>query len=268
MRLFFASALILALISRTGVPLTALPRYFAGSITQFTSFFLQLQNEKSENDPFGALEGNIVDPEGKPVYAIEVSLIPVNKSNDERWYGTYRKWTNKEGRYEFKRVTPGHYVLGAHAEGAPDGKLPFATMYYPEAREEALATVLSIEKSKISQLTLMRLRRVETAIIKVHVVWQDGSQVARSNLLFHNLSYPDQAVIGDEAPFINGGELQFVVPKGFEYYARAKVDCDAGKTIETIESRPVQRIKVADGFTPQEMTFVIPSLPCKFWEPK
>ena len=114
----------------------------------------------------------------------------------------------------------------------------------------------------------MRLQRLETATIKVHVVWQDGSRVERSNLLFHNLSYPHQAVIGDEAPFISDGELQFVVPKGFEYYARAKVDCDAGEKIQTIESRPVQRVKVVDGFTPEEMTFVIPSLPCKFWEPK
>jgi hypothetical protein len=49
--------------------------------------------------------------------------------------------------------------------------------------------------------------------------------------------------------------------KGFEYDAVASVECDAGKVIESRESRPDQRIKVADGLTPVEMTFVIPG-PC------
>src|SRR5215471_6058574 len=156
---FLNVALILALIG--SIRLRGAPGHFAGSVDQLAGFWLISQDGKSENDGFGALKGNIVDPEGKPVYAIDVSLIPTDKTGEAKWYATYRDWTDKDGRYEFKRVTPGHYVLEVHAEGAPDRKFPFATMYYPEAREEALATHLFIEKSKTSQLMLMRLRRVE-----------------------------------------------------------------------------------------------------------
>jgi hypothetical protein len=49
------------------------------------------------------------------------------------------------------------------------------------------------------------------------------------------------------------------------YDAVASVECDAGKAIEPHESRPDQRIKVADGLTPAEMTFVIPGPRCPLW---
>ena len=59
--------------------------------------------------------------------------------------------------------------------------------------------------------------------------------------------------------------LLLTLPKGFEYDAVASVECDAGKVIESRESRPDQRIKVADGLTPVEMTFVIPGPRCALW---
>src|ERR1700730_15593993 len=45
----------------------------------------------------------------------------------------------------------------------------------------------------------------------------------------------------------HNGTGQFTLPKGFEYDALASVECDAGKAIESRESRPDQRIKAADG---------------------
>jgi hypothetical protein len=68
------------------------------------------------------------------------------------------------------------------------------------------------------------------------------------------------------APQIDNGAGEFTLPKGFEYDAVASVECDAGKVIESRESRPDQRIKVAEGFTPTEMTFVIPGPRCALWD--
>jgi hypothetical protein len=70
---------------------------------------------------------------------------------------------------------------------------------------------------------------------------------------------------GGTAPQIDNGTGQITLPKGFEYDAVASVECDAGKVIESRESRPDQRIKVADGLTPVEMTFVIPGPRCPLW---
>lgn len=96
----------------------------------------------------------------------------------------------------------------------------------------------------------------------------NGTPAERSNLLFHNLSYPNSAVIGDVAPFVSRGRGQIILPRGFEYYARAKVDCDAGTQIETRESRPVQRIRIDETLVPRELTFIIPGPPCIFWIPR
>jgi hypothetical protein len=64
---------------------------------------------------------------------------------------------------------------------------------------------------------------------------------------------------------IDNGTGKFTLPKGFEYDAVAAVECDAGKVIESRESRPNQRINVADGVFPAEMTFVIPGPRCTLW---
>lgn len=52
----------------------------------------------------------------------------------------------------------------------------------------------------------------------------------------------------------DNGTGKFTLPKSFEYDAVASVKWEAGKVIESRESRPDQRIKVADGLTPVEMT--------------
>jgi hypothetical protein len=103
--------------------------------------------------------------------------------------------------------------------------------------------------------------------IKIEVVWPDGTRPERSNLLFHNLSYPSQAVIGDVAPQVSDGRGEFTLPEGFDYQAKAVIHCDAGEKIESRESNPAQQISVGRGTTPTALTFTIPGPPCKLWIP-
>jgi hypothetical protein len=106
------------------------------------------------------------------------------------------------------------------------------------------------------------LRKLEVVTIKINVLWADGARPERSNIYFKNVLYPRH---GGTAPQIDNGTGEFTLPKGFEYDAVASVECDAGKVIESRESRPDQRIKVAAGLTPAEMTFVIPGPRCPLW---
>ncbi|HXN48670.1 MAG TPA: hypothetical protein VN893_18610, partial [Bryobacteraceae bacterium] len=114
----------------------------------------------------------------------------------------------------------------------------------------------------------LRLRSLSLATVRVEVVWPDGSRPEHSNLDFHNVSYPSQAVIGDTAPEVEDGRGEIKLPEGFGYEAQATVQCDAGPTIESRESRPVQQIKLAHGVTPQKLVFTIPGPPCKLWVPE
>ena len=216
----------------------------------------------------GCIHGTVVDESGKPISHIEVDLIPIHKTGDARWYGTHSESTDDQGRYNLNRMEPSEYLLGANAFssfGAPDAERPFATAYYPAAKDESGAVPVKVARSSSLYLSPLRLRKLEVATIGINVLWQDGTRPERSNIYFKNVLYPRH---GGTAPQIDNGAGVFTLPKGFEYDAVASVECDAGKVIESRESRPDQRVKVADGFTPAEMLFVIPGPPCKLWEPK
>ncbi|MGA2484189.1 MAG: carboxypeptidase-like regulatory domain-containing protein [Candidatus Acidiferrales bacterium] len=216
----------------------------------------------------GCVHGTVADESDKPLRGIEVEFVPAYKTGDARWYATRHEWTDEQGKYNFNQLEPGEYFLAVHRDGAPDVDHPFATGYYPGVADETAASRVIVTASLRTNLDTLRLHKLEVATISVTIVWPDGTRPERSNLLFHNISYPRQAVIGDVAPQVDNGKGEFTLPKGFEYDAQAKVDCDAGKVIESRESRPVQRINVADGFAPAELTFVIPGPPCALWKPQ
>jgi hypothetical protein len=209
-----------------------------------------------------------VDESNSPIRTIEVELIPLDKTGDQRWYATQREWTDADGKYKFPRVDPGVYVLAVQKRGAPSERNPFAGVYYPGVDDEANADQIYVATGTLLELHPVRLQRIETVTLKIIVEFEDGTRPAWSNLLFYNPSFPDQGVIGDEAPGISDGQGEFVIPVGFEYYARAKVDCDAGSRIETRESRPVQQLQISKQHFPSEVTFVIAGPPCTLWSPK
>lgn len=241
-----------------------------------TAWFARIPQEAANADNcavdqsqgLGCVHGVVVDENGKAVGGVKVDLIPTFKTGDAQWYATLHVWTDKMGRYNFNRVEVGEYLVAVHRDDAPDAEYPFATSFYPGVEAEQDAGHLAIKASSETVLGAFRLKRLEVATIAITVIWEDGTRPMRSNLLFHNPSYPQQGVIGDVAPEVHDGSGQFSVPKGFEYYARAKVDCEAGSVIETRESRPVQLVKIADGFTPKELIFVLPGPPCKLWAPR
>jgi hypothetical protein len=250
------------------VGVTAIVVLYIGAVSAFERIPTIDRNSCQTDAQTGCVHGTVVDENGKPIKGIEVEFIPTFKTGDAQWISTKHEWTDEQGRYNLNQVDPGKYLLGVHIEGAPDSVQPFATAYFPGVDEQVAASRISVTASTSTSLNPLQLHRIEVVTIKVKVEWPDGTRPERSNLSFQNISYPHQAVIGDNAPQVDDGIGQFTLPKGFDYDALADVQCDAGKIIESRESRPVQRITVRDGFTPTELTFVIPGPPCKLWQPK
>lgn len=209
----------------------------------------------------GSIRGRVLSDEDEPVKSIQVDLIPTNKQTDPPVV-----LTDKDGNFEATNLELGEYLVAVHTRGGPTESEPFLTAYYPGVATAAEATRVAVTSATPIALYPFKLRRVPLTTINIKVVWSDGTPVPRSNLLFHNRSFPDQGVIGDVAPQITDGVGTFTLPVGYRYYARAKVDCDAGPKIETRESRPVQKVDINHPGAIQELTFVIAG-PCKFWEP-
>ena len=222
------------------------------------------QSER-ERELTASVIGTLVDESELPVTGVEVELMPVDKTGDERWYATLHDWTDEQGVYSF-RPGRGEYIIAVQVTGAPDGRHPFIGTYYPGVDFESGADHIYVEEASQLKLHTVRLRRIPTVTVKVNVEFEDGTRPEWSNLLFHNPRFPNQGVIGNEAPGIKQGRGEFTLPLGYEYYARAKVDCDAGPRTETRESRPIQHLR--DGSVPEEITFIIPGPACELWSPK
>jgi hypothetical protein len=218
-------------------------------------------------DGLGCVDGTVDDTEGHAVKNIEVELIPTFKAGDSQWYSTLHEWTNEFGKYEFERVEPGEYLLAVHHETAPDERFPFASAYYPGVEQERDAGPVKVTASSRTALAPLRLRRLGLLTIAIEVIWSDGTRPIRSNVLFHNASYPDQAVIGDVAPQVDNGQGQFALPMGFQYIVSAKVDCDAGKHIESQESNRVP-VRISDDSPPTRLILTLPGQPCALWSPR
>ena len=214
----------------------------------------------------GSISGKVVDENNTPIYVMKVTVLPVDPETEGQNPGALDEWTDKDGMYQFPRLKPGEYLLGVGIDDAPTGQRPFFASYYPGAEKKQFAEQIRVQGDMKIELRPIRLRRMLTTTIKIHLKWQDGSPVKAGNLLFHNTRF-SQAVIGDTAPPISNGEGEFIVPLGFDYDARATVWCDGGAKIDARESDPVQHLRIDGRHIPQELTFIMRSQPCRLWHP-
>jgi len=218
----------------------------------------------------GAISGSVVDENNQPVYFMQMVLVPAEKlhtGEDERENAELTSRTNKQGTYTLANLKPGEYFLSAGIREAPTGVRPFFPVYYPGTDREQFSEPVRVQGSMQIELRPLRLRRMPVAKIKAHVRWKDGTTMDWSNLLFYNPSFPRQGVIGNESIGVAHGNADIALPIGFDYYARAVTQCDAGDKIDSRESRPVQQIRIDERHLPRELTFIIQTEPCKPWIP-
>jgi hypothetical protein len=215
-----------------------------------------------------SIQGSIRDSNNRAVEGLVLELIPADKTGTAKWLGKRLAITDKKGEYEFINPDPGDYLVAIHKSNAPDANHPFAETYYPGTSSDAEAEHIKVKRWTHRYLRTVRLQRLKTEPVEIHVVWEDGTSPERSSLLFHNASYPNQTFIGDIAPEIKNGKGQFILPLGFTYHAQAKVDCDAVDHVESRESKLVHITSADNNMFEKELTFVIPGPACNLWQPQ
>ena len=212
----------------------------------------------------GCIHGTVVDEKGGARKGVQIEILPAENRDESRWTSFRSEWTDSDGRFSVDRLDPGRYLVAVHYNYAPYASHPFAKMFYPGVETETAAERVVVNGNRRAILGPFRLRSLSLTTVQIQVVWPDGSRPKRSNLLFHNLSYPHQAVIGDVAPQVDDGIGDFEAPSGFDYSVSAQVACDGAKVIETRESKE-QMISIRAGASSGTVTLTIPGPPCKLF---
>ncbi|HEX8558482.1 MAG TPA: carboxypeptidase-like regulatory domain-containing protein [Pyrinomonadaceae bacterium] len=178
----------------------------------------------------GRVSGRVFDAEGKPVKNLSVVVVDAEGKDPDLRYGRHER-TDDEGRYKFKGLPPGRYLLGLRLAGAPQPGDPagdYPRTYYPGVARAEEAEVIELKAGEESAGRDLRLPpRLAGAVVRVRVVWADGSPVADALVVYYEAAAggpgPGRAERADAR-----GELTLQAHAGAVYHIEARRDWTPG----------------------------------------
>lgn len=190
----------------------------------------------------GRIVGRALDSRGQSPGIITLDLLPLAEGKQLRALWAI---TEPDGRFEFKDLPPGRYVLGVNVGGAPDKDLPYKTTFYPSAAEQSAAEVFALGEGQHVKGVEFRLPPplAERAITGV-VVWPDGRPVTRGEVSLTEVTSGRPA--GMDAKVDRLGRFSAQAFEGVKYKLRAstpadpKWDPDSGRGVTLLVSPEIE----------------------------
>ena len=128
------------------------------------------------------IAGTILQSDGSPARNVTVELSRV-ENGKLGWPNS--SVSNNGGRFEFRRVPLGAYVLGVNVVRGANSEVPYPPRYYPDATSSASAERIEINGPvQLDNFTLRLAERLRTRNVEISVVWWDGTPVTNGEINF------------------------------------------------------------------------------------
>lgn len=178
-------------------------------------------------EPDGQLSGRVLNPQGLPVNKAEIAITEVGQ---EHYQGYWEyAYSDEDGRYRFKLVPPGRYVLSIRFDGLTDQQRPFPQTYFPGVREKSQATVISLkEGQQIAAYDLTMPPLPLESDIEGQVLWAGGKPAANARVGY---SGGEPVIYG--AVVDKDGRFRFKAYDDLKISLSASVESEKGKYIQS-----------------------------------
>ncbi len=176
------------------------------------------------------ISGRVYDDQGKPIPKIRLDLARADQDERDPNPDVLWAFADEEGRYEFKSVAKGRYVLGVRLNAIRDADFPYPRSYYPGVSKPTEAKVFELEEGqRIESIDFVMPARLASRTIEGEVVWPDGRPVAGASVLLTITEYPFNFASGGIGRTDQMGRFSVRAFAGLSYKVNAFVNLDDGR---------------------------------------
>jgi hypothetical protein len=182
------------------------------------------------------LEGTVVDADGRPVQGASVALRRTDALTAPRdpdfptFVGYANTQSDEHGRYEFKGLQPGLYVVGLNIDSGPTDGSPYAPRFI--AGQDGQPEVIDFPPG--GHRLLPQLVAVPTSTIEVtgRVIWPDGCLARHAGAGFRARRNTFRLGRSVDATVDGEGRFTLRLPAGIAHNVRAFMDPDRARTAQ------------------------------------
>jgi hypothetical protein len=176
------------------------------------------------------ISGRVFDDQGRLVPKMRLDLAPADQDHDERNPSVLSAYTDDEGRFEFKSVPKGRYVLGIRLNAIREPEFAYPRAYFPGASEPAGAKIFEVQEGqRIGDVDFVLPPRLAPRTISGEVVWPDGRPVAGASILLMITEYPVGFAQGGIGASDEMGKFSLTAFDGLSYWINATIGLENGR---------------------------------------
>jgi hypothetical protein len=172
----------------------------------------------------------VLDADGQAVPRVLLQLIAASQADVARPQVMYAEADN-EGRYSFKFVPPGNYLIGIRLydlSGPNDAVAAYPRTYFPGVAKAAEAATITVGESEaVEDKDLRLLPRMVARTISGKVVMPDGKPAAGASVAHYAVAFNSRP-IGHAITADDQGRFSFTGYEGIPYYVSAVISDAAG----------------------------------------